>query len=125
MSVTDPIQYMRASIDAGDHWYFALLKAMARWDQAEEIIGDRRYRYLIGGEAFDWLLLAERLIDELGDTVTPEERETLLFHGHLQVHAVERIVVFAHTVRYPPDGIRVSAISRAGCQPARHVPAQR
>ena len=66
MSVTDPIQYMHASIEAGDHWYFAMLKAMSRWDQAEEIIGDRRYRYLIGGEAFDWVLLAERLVEELG-----------------------------------------------------------
>ena len=81
MSVTDPIQYMHASIEAGDHWYFALLKAMARWDKAEEVIGDRRYRYLIGAEAFDWLLLAERLVDELGEAVSPQEREALLFHG--------------------------------------------
>ena len=81
MTVTDPIAYMRASIDAGDHWYFAMLKAMARWDQAEEIIGDRRYRYLIGGEAFDWVLLAERLVDELDGVVSPEERTALLFHG--------------------------------------------
>jgi hypothetical protein len=81
MSVTDPIAYMHASIDAGDHWYFALLKAMARWDKAEEVIGDRRYRYLIGGEAFDWVLLAERLVDELGEAVSAEERQALLFHG--------------------------------------------
>jgi hypothetical protein len=81
MSVTDPIQYMRSSIEAGDHWYFAMLKAMARWDQAEEVIGDRRYRYLIGGEAFDWVLLAERLVEELGSIVSPEERRALLFHG--------------------------------------------
>jgi hypothetical protein len=81
MSVTDPIHYMHASIDAGDHWYFAMLKAMARWDQAEEVIGDRRYRYLIGGEAFDWVLLAERLVGELNDVVSPEERRALLYHG--------------------------------------------
>jgi hypothetical protein len=81
MSVTDPIHYMHASIDAGDHWYFAMLKAMARWDQAEEVIGDRRYRYLIGGEAFDWVLLAERLVDTLDGVVSPEERQALLFHG--------------------------------------------
>jgi hypothetical protein len=81
MTVTDPIHYMHASIDAGDHWYFAMLKAMARWDQAEEVIGDRRYRYLIGGEAFDWVLLAERLLDELDSIVSAEERQALLFHG--------------------------------------------
>ena len=78
----DPIAYLRESVAKGEHWYVALLKAMSRWTAAEEVIGDRRYRYLIGGEAFDWLLLAERLIDELNDEVTPDEREALLFHGH-------------------------------------------
>jgi hypothetical protein len=80
-SVTDPIDYLHASIAAGDHWYLALLKTMARWTAAEETIGERRYRYLIGGEAFDWLLLAERLLDELGDDASPHEREALLFYG--------------------------------------------
>ena len=74
MSVTDPIQYLRSSVAAGDHWYLALLKTMARWDQAEEVVGGRRYRYLIGGEAFDWLLLAERLVEELDE----EEFQTLI-----------------------------------------------
>ena len=78
----DPIAFMRETIAAGEHWYLAMLKTMARWDQAEEVIDDRRYRYLVGGEAFDWLLLAERLVDELGAVVSPEEREALLFHGH-------------------------------------------
>jgi hypothetical protein len=74
--------FMRETIAAGEHWYVAVLKTMARWDKAEEVIDDRRYRYLVGGEAFDWLLLAERLVDELDGLVSPEEREALLFHGH-------------------------------------------
>lgn len=78
----EAIAFLHESVAAGEHWYVALLKAMSRWTTAEEIIGDRRYRYLIGGEAFDWLLLAERLLDELDDTVSQEEREALLFHGH-------------------------------------------
>jgi hypothetical protein len=78
----DPIAFMRETIAAGEHWYLAVLKTMARWDKAEEIIDDRHYRYLVGGEAFDWLLLAERLIDELGGIVTGPEREALVFHGH-------------------------------------------
>lgn len=73
---------MRETIAAGEHWYLALLKSMARWDIAEEVIDDRRYRYLVGGEAFDWLLLAERLVDELDGVVSAPEREALLFHGH-------------------------------------------
>jgi hypothetical protein len=78
----DAIAFLQESVAKGEHWYVALLKSMSRWTAAEEIIGDRRYRYLVGGEAFDWLLLADRLLDELGDAVTPEEREALLFHGH-------------------------------------------
>jgi hypothetical protein len=78
----DAISFMREMIATGEHWYVALLKTMARWDQAEEIIDDRHYRYLVGGEAFDWLLLAERLVDELDGIVTAPELEALLFHGH-------------------------------------------
>src|SRR6266545_1107245 len=80
-TVTDPIEYLHEAIDTGDHWYLALLKTMARWTSAEEVIDGRSYRYLVGGEAFDWLLLAERLIEELGDVVLDEEREAFLFHG--------------------------------------------
>jgi hypothetical protein len=78
----DAIGFLRETIATGEHWYLAVLKTMARWDQAEEIIHDRHYRYLVGGEAFDWLLLAERLVDELGGIVSDEEPEALLLHGH-------------------------------------------
>jgi hypothetical protein len=78
----ETIDYLRALIGDGEQWYVALLRAMARWTQAEETLGERHYRYLIGGDAFDWLLLAERLIDELDGLVSPEDRDSLLFHGH-------------------------------------------
>ena len=77
-----PIDFLHETIAAGEHWYIAVLKTMARWPQAEEVIEGRRYRYLIGGEAFDWLLLAERLIDELDGMIGIEDRDNLLFHGH-------------------------------------------
>jgi hypothetical protein len=77
----ETIDYLREQIAAGEHWYFALLRAMARWSQAEETIDERHYRYLIGGEAFDWLLLAERLLDELDGFISDKDREALLFHG--------------------------------------------
>ena len=78
----ETIAYLRQALAAGEHWYIALLKTMARWSQAEEEIDGRLYRYLIGGEAFDWLVLAERLIDEVDGIVSAEDREALLFHGH-------------------------------------------
>ena len=78
----ETIDYLRQVIAAGEHWYIALLKAMSRWDQAEEVIDERHYRYLIGGEAFDWLLLAERLVEELDGAVSSRDRDALLYHGH-------------------------------------------
>jgi hypothetical protein len=82
MSPNEAIAYLRETVAAGDHWYVALLKTMSRWTVAEETIGERRYRYLVGGEAFDWLLLAERLLDESGLECGDDERDALLFNGH-------------------------------------------
>ncbi len=81
MSESEPLQYLEDAIAGGDHWYIAVLKTMARWRQADETLDGRRYRYLIGGEAFDWLVLAERLIDTIDADVPEEERLALLFHG--------------------------------------------
>ena len=70
-----------ADLDAGEPWYPALLRVIARWVAPEEELGGERYHYLIGGEAFDWLLLAQRLLDAAGDRVAEVERETLLRFG--------------------------------------------
>ena len=72
---------MRAAVAAGDHWYIALLKTIARWPLPEEEVDGRRYRYLIGGEAFDWLVLAERIVEDVADLVPAEEGENLLFNA--------------------------------------------
>jgi len=73
-------QFSRALDDGGD-WFSALLEAIARWGPREELVDGRRYRYLIGGEAFDWLLLAERLCEEADGAIPHDEREALLFRG--------------------------------------------
>jgi PAS domain-containing protein len=77
----EAIEFLREQIADGEHWYLAMLKAMSRWSLAEESIGGRNYRYLIGGEAFDWLVLAERLLEELDGQVTEADRHDLLFNG--------------------------------------------
>ena len=46
-----------------------------------ETVRGREYSYFIGGEAFDWLLLAERLCQEVGNSVPKAEKEELLFTG--------------------------------------------
>jgi hypothetical protein len=77
----ETIRFLRARVAAGQPWYRALLEAVAMWTRPEETADGRFYRYLIGGEAFDWLLLAERLTATIADLVPEPERCALLFHN--------------------------------------------
>lgn len=77
------IHLFRSQLAAGAPWYRTLLEAMGRWIPAEELHKDRRYKYMVGGEAFDWLLLAERLCDEADGYIPQRDLERLLFHGLL------------------------------------------
>jgi hypothetical protein len=77
----DAIRHLKQAIACGKHWYIALLEAIGLWPTAEETIGDRLYCYLIEGEAFDWLLLAERLCREVDELLPEYEKVELLFHG--------------------------------------------
>src|SRR3954471_13704102 len=72
---------LRDDVAKGAPWFPVVLDAIARWPLPQELVGGRYYRYLIGGEAFDGLLLAERLVDAIEDFVPEEEREALLFRG--------------------------------------------
>lgn len=77
----DPVAHFRAAVDAGEPWFDALMQAIALWQQPEEQVGERHFRYLIGGEAFDWLVLAERLLADAGSSVPGDEAERLLFEA--------------------------------------------
>jgi hypothetical protein len=84
------IESLRQAVIAGEeHWFLALLEAIRRWPLAEEQRGERTYRYLVGGEAFDWLLLAERLCEEIEGLVPQGEVEDLLFHGRFPLDMTE------------------------------------
>ena len=78
------IRRLIKDITSGKHWYLALLEAINLWDITEEIHGDRTYQYLISGEAFDWLLLAERLCRAIDVFVPEPEKTALLFNGEIQ-----------------------------------------
>ena len=79
--VNEVIRQMELAISGGKHWYIALLEAIGRWTPVYENLDGRSYRYLIHGEAFDWLLLAERICLALENLVPENEKETLLFYG--------------------------------------------
>jgi hypothetical protein len=80
-SNTEAIRHLEQAILSGRHWYLALLEAMGLWTATEEEHNGRHYRYLIAGEAFDWLLLAERLCGAVDDLLPEEEKTALLFQG--------------------------------------------
>jgi hypothetical protein len=71
----------RQDLEAGRDWFDALLDAIAVWRTPGERHAGRTYQYLIGGEAFDWMLLAERLVGGVNGLVPHEQSEELLFHG--------------------------------------------
>jgi hypothetical protein len=77
----EAVRHLEQAITAGRHWYLALLEAIKMWTKSEETCNGRRYRYLIAGEALDWLLLAERLCEAVDDLVPEEEKLALLFQG--------------------------------------------
>ncbi len=77
----EAIRFLEQAIIGGKHWYIALLEAIGLWKATEETHNGRTYRYLIAGEAFDWLLLAERLCEAVDGLLPDDERAALLFYG--------------------------------------------
>ncbi len=74
------IQNLKESVAKGNNWYISLLEAIKSWQSREETYKKRHYNYLIDDEAFDWLLLAERLLFEIDDFVPEDEKINLLFY---------------------------------------------
>ena len=74
---------LRSGID----WFEALTEAIAQWRTSQEVFNGCRYRYLVGGEAFDWLLLAERLLAAAHGLVPQGEKERLLLNGLMPSNA--------------------------------------
>ncbi|MBN1375315.1 MAG: hypothetical protein JXA01_04090 [Dehalococcoidia bacterium] len=84
------IQHLKSEVRNGRNWYLVLLEAIRMWKSPEESYGGETYRYLIGGEAFDWLRLAERLCDEINEYIPEDELEALLFYDRPPVEISEK-----------------------------------
>ena len=78
------------SLMRGTPWAHALLTAVGEWTVPRETLDQVETDYLIGGEAFDWLLLAERLLRGVPASFLPsDEVERLLFDGVLPAEITE------------------------------------
>ena len=80
------IDHLRTALEDGRDWPGPLLEAMSLWTAPAESYRGRVNTYFIAGEAFDWLLLAERLIDAVDDLVPEGEKEDLLFSGRFPAY---------------------------------------
>ena len=56
---------LRAAAGITKPWHAALLRAVGQWKAPYERVRERDWHYVIGGEALDWLTLAERLCYEI------------------------------------------------------------
>jgi hypothetical protein len=80
---SEAVQHLKQAIASGEPWHIALLEAIGLWSWPEESHGEYHYCYLIDGEAFDWLLLAQRLCQEVDGLIPEQELIDLLFFGRL------------------------------------------
>ncbi len=80
------VRHFKQAVLNGKNWYLALLETIKLWELPEETIGEREFCYLIGGEAFDWLLLAERLCGSVDGLISDEEKVALLFNGKAPIN---------------------------------------
>lgn len=80
------ITHFRRAIQQGTHWYVALLEAIGLWEEPVERFRGRVRTYLIGGEALDWLWLADRLCKDVRELIPAAELSDLLFQGKAPIH---------------------------------------
>ncbi len=75
------VRHLKQAIASGKHWYIALLEAIGLWQTADESLNGHSDRYLIAGEALDWLLLSKRLLASVDELLPEDEKTALLSHG--------------------------------------------
>jgi hypothetical protein len=92
----EAVRYLKEAVTSGKNWYLSLLGAIGLWSSPAEDFNDRSYVYLIDGEAFDWLLLAERLCETVAELLPEDEMDALLFHSvpplELDAAAVKELI---------------------------------
>lgn len=91
---------LQAHLASGREWFPALLQAVGRWPYAEEQVEEAHHHYLLGGEAFDWRLLAQRLCRAVDGLIPAPEREALLGRGETPLVAREEFRQLLGELKY-------------------------
>lgn len=68
----ETINRLIASVEAGKHWYLALLEAIRDYPEKN---------YLVGGEALDWMKMAALLVEQISGLAPPDEVAAFLEKG--------------------------------------------
>ena len=83
------IRHFHEGLASGKNWYLSLLEAIGMWTDEFENIRGLCYQYVIEGEAFDWLLLAERLCDTADRQIPEKEKNDLFFRNIPPLHLTQ------------------------------------
>ncbi len=73
--------HFQDGLKTGEKWPLLILETLAMWASPVETYRGRKYNYFIAGEAFDWLLLSERLCESAGNAIPRKEKMELIFSG--------------------------------------------
>lgn len=79
----DTISFLRSRLMMGLPWDQVLFQAIGKWTTSSEEFMGQTNKYVIQGEAFDWMLLAQRLYCEVGDLIPDVDMGRLLLRGEL------------------------------------------
>ena len=82
--MTESINHLNNSIENGKSGFISLLESISIWTKPEEKYNNNNYIYFLDGEAFDWLVLAERLCYEINNfNLYKKEIEKFITYGEL------------------------------------------
>jgi len=86
-STTDSYSFFKKAVLGGEHWYIALLSSLKYWHIETEISARKNHVYLICGEAFDHLLVCQRLLKKaIKEEVVPKnEVKKFLFNAQAPI----------------------------------------
>ena len=70
---------LKAIDDRPVDWQSAYIRTVAAWPIENETVYGETFHYFIGGEAFNWKRLAERIAAQIADEGCTEERSKMVF----------------------------------------------